>query len=147
MNINNISPIIWGPSGWNFLHYITFTYPNNPTDEEKETYLNFFTFVGKVLPCKNCRINFEKHQIKYPLNDIVLKNKENLVKWLINIHNEVNIMNGKKVLSYNDVINIYFGGKNNGNTNSFKLSKKGMFILFICILIVILCLVLKTYSK
>jgi hypothetical protein len=144
MNINNISPNIWGSSGWNFLHYITFTYPNEPTEEDKDTYLNFFKFVGKVLPCKNCRINYEKHQEKYPLNDIVLYNKENLIKWLIDIHNEVNLMNGKKVLSYDEVINNYFG-KN--NKKIYKLNKKSMILLFIFIVIIILCLILKTYSK
>jgi hypothetical protein len=107
-------------------------------------YLNFFKFVGIVLPFKYCRINYEKHKNKYPLNDIVLLNKENLVKWLIDIHNEVNIMNGKKVLSYNEVINIYFG---NSNKKIYKLSKKSMVLLFIFIVIIILCLVLKTYSK
>ena len=144
MNINNISPLIWGNSGWNFLHYITFTYPNNPTLDDKETYLNFFSLVGKVLPCKNCRINFEKHQIKYPINDIVLSNKENLVKWLINVHNEVNIMNGKKIYTYEQVLDKYFG---EDDKKTYKISKKGLIILLIFIIIIILCLVLKTYSN
>lgn len=144
MNINNISPSIWGSAGWKFLHYITFTYPNHPTDEDKESYLNFFNYVGQVLPCKNCRINYKNHQIKYPLNDVVLSTKQNLVNWLINIHNEVNKINGKKIMNYDEVINIYF---NNNNKQTFKLSKKAMILLFIFIVIIILCLVLKTYSK
>lgn len=143
MNINNISPSIWGTYGWNFLHYITFTYPNNPSDDEKETYLNFFNLVGKVLPCKTCRINYENHKLNYPINDLVLSNKENLVKWLINIHNQVNIMNGKKIMSYEEVLNNYL----NQNKKSFMLSKKTLILLFIFFLIIILCLILKTYSK
>ena len=143
MNINNISPVIWGSSGWNFLHYITFTYPNNPTEQEKETYLNFFSLVGKVLPCKNCRINYENHQEKYPLNDLVLSNKENLVKWLINVHNEVNLKNGKKILTYDEVLQNYL---NFGKEESFKLSRKSLVLLFIFVIIIILCLILKTYS-
>ena len=143
MNINNISPNVWGPPGWNFLHYISFTYPNNPTKEDKEKYLNFFKYVGDVLPCEKCRYNYKKHQEKKPLNDTVLSSKQNLVKWLIDIHNEVNIINGKKQLSYEEVVRHYFGSKK----KFYRINKKYLIILLIFIIIIILCLVLKTYSK
>ena len=28
----------WGPSGWKFLHLVAYTYPNNPTENNKITY-------------------------------------------------------------------------------------------------------------
>ena len=143
MNISNISPTIWGPSGWNFLHYISFTYPNNPTRADRDSYLNFFNSVGNVLPCEKCRYNYKNHQKKYPLNDTVLSSKQNLVNWLIDVHNEVNIMNGKKTLNYEEVMNIYFGHKK----KPYKINKKYLILLLIFVIIIILCLVLKTYSK
>ena len=142
-SISNILPTVWGPPGWKFLHYITFTYPNNPTNKEKESYLNFFKYVGEVLPCEKCRYNYKNHQEKYPLNDTVLSCKQNLVIWLINIHNEVNIITGKKTLSYNEVINNLFGQKKKPK----KINKKYLVLLLIFVIIIILCLVLKTYSK
>ncbi len=108
MSINNISPTIWGPPGWKFFHYVTFAYPDNPTFEDKENYKVFFNSVGTILPCLSCRENYKSHLKIFPLNDNVLSSRQNLVLWLINIHNEVNKMHGKKILTYNDVINIYF---------------------------------------
>ena len=32
----------WGPSGWLFLHSVTFQYPDNPSDEDKYNYKVFF---------------------------------------------------------------------------------------------------------
>ena len=33
-----ITPDIWGPHGWKFLHYISFGYPENPTINIKNQY-------------------------------------------------------------------------------------------------------------
>jgi hypothetical protein len=111
MSINNISPRIWGPHGWKFLHYVTFSYPENPTNEDKENYKFFFNSVGSILPCFTCRENYKNHLKKFPLDDNTLKTQFNLVSWLINIHNEVNKIHGEKILSYNEVLNIYFPKK------------------------------------
>ena len=35
-------PEIWGPSGWLFLHTITFNYPINPTQEQKTKHKELF---------------------------------------------------------------------------------------------------------
>ena len=37
-----ITPDIWGPYGWKFLHYLSFGYPTNPTIEQKNQYKTFF---------------------------------------------------------------------------------------------------------
>ena len=88
---------IWGPSAWRFLHTITFNYPINPTNEQKEIYRNFFKNLGLVLPCGICEYNYNIHLVKYPIENY-LKTKEDLVKWLINIHNEVNILHNKEIM-------------------------------------------------
>jgi hypothetical protein len=144
MNINNISPTVWGPPGWKFMHYITFTYPINPNIEDKENYKNFFEIVGKVLPCNSCRINFNKHLKKYPLTDYVLSTKKNLIEWFVNIHNEVNIMNGKPIMTPNQVMNLYL--RNNNSIFNFTLSKKVKNVLLIIFIIAILIFILKYYK-
>ena len=99
-----MEPNIWGPTGWTFLHSITFQYPEEPTDLDKRKYFTFFNSLKNVLPCPTCRehyeTNFEKFQIR-------LNNRQELIEWLIDIHNEVNRSSGKKEYSYDEVYHIY----------------------------------------
>ena len=55
---NGMMTYIWGPSLWHSLHTISFNYPVNPTEEQKNQYYNFFLSLKDVLPCRHCRENF-----------------------------------------------------------------------------------------
>lgn len=99
-------PEFWGPSGWKFLHSITFQYPVKPTVDDKAHYKEFFNSLKFVLPCQKCAYHYSKHLRKYPI-DIALKSKDDLVKWLIDVHNEVSKSLGKREYSYQEVIDIY----------------------------------------
>ena len=79
----------WGPSGWVFLHTITFNYPENPTIEDKKRYLNFFNNVGTLLPCKYCRDSFNIYTKHLPI-DKFIDDREGITYWLYQIHNLVN---------------------------------------------------------
>ena len=100
MNNNNI----WGPQAWTFLHTITFNYPEEPSQRDKHNFFNFFNSLKHVLPCEKCK----KH---YEVNSTHLENslntREDLVKWLIDIHNDVNKKNDKKIYTYSEVHNEY----------------------------------------
>ena len=85
-------PEVWGPGGWIFLHTITMNYPNNPTEDQKFYYKQLFENLRYTLPCEKCANHYAENLKKYPL-DQALKSKEKLIKWLIDIHNEVNIKN------------------------------------------------------
>jgi hypothetical protein len=99
-----MEPKIWGPPAWTFLHSVTFQYPDNPTELDKQKYQQFFESLKYTLPCPTCKehysINFEKLPIR-------LNTRDELIKWLIDIHNEVNIKNNKKVYSYDEVFTKY----------------------------------------
>ena len=97
-----IGPDIWGPVIWHALHYITLGYPDNPTDNNKEKYKQFFTLLSDVIPCSICANHFSENLLKMPLDDKVLENKESLIKWLIDVHNVVNEMNKKPIIKYED---------------------------------------------
>ena len=92
---NGLMTRIWGPSGWLFLHCITFGYPykidpNNKEHLEKQNdYYKFFYYLGKVLPCKYCRISYMDF---FTENSIMhaLETRKDLTKWLYDIHNLVN---------------------------------------------------------
>lgn len=130
----NINPKIWGSSGWEFMHYITLAYPDNPTQEEKDNIRMFFSSVGKVLPCESCRVNFSKHLLKYPLNELVISNRNNLVRWLYNIHNEVNIMHNKEVFSFEKFISKYMFREDTNDTSN-KVILAGLLALIIIVII------------
>ena len=100
------NPEVWGPGAWLFLHTISLNYPTNPTYEDKENYKTFFTSLKNVIPCKNCAKHYSENLNNYPI-DKSLNSKQDLVKWLIDIHNEVNVKNNKRKYSYDEVINKY----------------------------------------
>lgn len=104
-----MDPKIWGPHAWFFLHSITLAYPDNPSMYEKEDIKAFFNTLNKVLPCEVCREHFASHISQNPLTESVLQSKKTLINWLINIHNEVNKMQNKPQMTYDDVIALYHG--------------------------------------
>jgi uncharacterized membrane protein len=103
----------WGPYGWKFMHMIALAYPNNPTNEDKENYKTFFTILGNVLPCQLCADHYKQNLINFPLTEYILSSRDTVLKWTIDIHNEVNKSIGKKILDYNEAITLI---KNNYET-------------------------------
>lgn len=107
----DINPKIWGKSFWNTLYLSVYSYPSNPSDEDKTNMLMFLTSITNILPCKNCRTNYSEHIKKYPLTEVVLQSNKNLTEWLININNEVNLKIGKSKVNHKDIINNLFNVK------------------------------------
>jgi hypothetical protein len=92
---NGLMTRLWGPSGWLFLHCVSFGYPYkiDPTNPEhiakQNDYYRFFYYLGKVLPCKYCRISYDE----FFANNSPMKHlgtRRELAKWLYDIHNLVN---------------------------------------------------------
>jgi hypothetical protein len=96
----------WGPKLWYSLHVITFNYPDNPSIFDKQNYETFFTSLQYVIPCSICREHYKKNLEKNPIQDH-LSDKVSLSKWLVEIHNQVNIMLGKPTMSFEEVVKIY----------------------------------------
>ena len=95
-----IYPDKWWPNVWQALHYITLGYPEKPTEDQKKKYKNFFVLLKDTLPCSVCANHYGENLKKMPLTDKDLKNKESLIKWLINFHNIVNEMKDKPIIKY-----------------------------------------------
>lgn len=132
-------PEIWGKYGWLFLHLVTLEYPDNPTELDKKHYYEYIHSMQYILPCAKCQYNMGIHLSKYPLNETVLSNKNNLIKWGIDLHNIVNYHTGKPMLTYPEALyEIEKHTKKNEESKANSNAKLWIFIMIIIILILIL---------
>ena len=121
-----LGPDKWGVHGWKFIHHVALGYPNTPNENDKNNYKSFYTLIGSILPCHICSDHYNENLLIHPLNDEVLSNKMNLIYWTIDMHNEVNKKNGKKIYSYDEALELI---KTNfiepfKNENKLKLNKE-----------------------
>jgi len=128
-----MDPNIWGPHAWQFLHSITLSYPENPSEKDRENHIQFFNILKDILPCEKCRIHYAQNLQTYPIENH-LENKESLFRWLVDIHNRVNIDNGKKEYSYDEVTKLYEKMYNKNDKGLF-ISNKWLIIMLILLLI------------
>lgn len=126
---------VWGPGAWTFLHSITFTYPHKPDYNTRKEFYNFFDNLKNVLPCNICMSHYKKHLKDSPLINH-LDSKEDLIKWLINIHNKINELNGKRIWKYEEVIHYYDKLYEHPNK---KIEKQYTFIIILLIILLLIC--------
>jgi hypothetical protein len=89
----------WGEYVWIAEHVITANYPFDPTNEHKKAAIAHFRSLILLLPCEVCQKNFKRKLIIKPVEDHV-QSREVLFKWLVDLHNEVNVSLGKKEWEY-----------------------------------------------
>ena len=110
-NINNgLLPRIWGPHMWKSLHCVSFAYPYTPSIDDKKNYKMFFESVSAVLPCRACGKSYKSfiENGSTKLTDDVFESRENLTKWVYNLHEAVNAkLCVNYGVSYEDVVNKY----------------------------------------
>lgn len=94
-----MNPDIWGPHAWYFLHAVAEAYPNDPTESDMEHYYTFFSTLRYTLPCPVCREHLKKVMEKTP---IPLDSREQLRRWVIDIHNLVNQDLGRLEVDYEE---------------------------------------------
>ena len=130
-----MEPEIWGPHAWQFLHSITLSYPDNPTLEDKNNHAYFFNSIQNILPCQKCRDHYTQNLQELPVEQH-LDNKESLFRWLVDVHNRVNVTNNKREYSYDEVTELYekIYSKSEGNK---LIGNKWLFI-FLIVLVIIL---------
>ena len=95
---------IWGPHMWFSLHSITFTYPFHPSDEDKDMIIHFFKSLKYILPCITCQLNYANNLKELPIR---ANSRKELVHWLIELHNMVNVETGKEIMPPETAIKHY----------------------------------------
>lgn len=111
INRVDYEPGQWGPPAWQFLHTITFGYPDEPDEEIKEDFWQFFRSLQQVLPCANCRRHYRKklrqaEALRHTLKD-PFASRGQLSRWVVELHNAVNKQTHKKNMSYKDVYDMF----------------------------------------
>lgn len=98
------NPQHWGPSAWNFLHTLTFHYPDNPSVEEQRSIEKLFDSLQYLLPCNECRQHFILEMSRNPID---ARSKTSVSVWLVDLHNRINLRLGKPIFSYSHAVSKY----------------------------------------
>jgi len=101
MNTIQITPEIWGPPCWIFLHSLSLTY----NDKYKYDYFNLIKTLIYILPCYECINHLKLYLIKYKLNQHKIS-KKYLEKFFIKLHNNINKKLNKKKIKYDDALKL-----------------------------------------
>jgi hypothetical protein len=146
----NLNPNVWGPHGWFFLDSIVLSMPNNLSYEQKIIYKNFFTSLKDVLPCAACREHYKENLIKFPLTDIILSKKENIIRWILSVHNNVRKNDEKKtqisIEQYFKYYNKQYDENYNKNKNKNKTNKECNLKYYISIIIILILILIIFYK-
>ena len=96
---------IWGPCIWKLLHCFTIKIKDEYFVQEKNNIINTITNICANLPCPLCSTHAMQILKKYNFKNI--STKENLIKIIFILHNEVNKNLKKTLFSYNKLIDTY----------------------------------------
>lgn len=95
--LNETPPDYWelGQSTWTYLHTMAAYYPNNPTEDQKNSMPQFLQTFARIYPCEEC----SEHMIQYLReNPPLVSNNHELSLWLCKLHNDINIKLGKEAV-------------------------------------------------
>jgi hypothetical protein len=93
-----LQPPVWGPFFWHTIHITALAYPESPSYTHKKAAKEFYESLAHLVPCPVCREHYQQHLIKLPITPH-LDRRADLFKWTVALHNEVNKMLGKPIVS------------------------------------------------
>ena len=131
----------WGSGLWSFLHIMSFAKIDNPLKIQQ-----FMVSLGHILPCPRCRRHYETY-----IRENGIPTKNNISKWLVDLHNVINKAQGKPTISFTMASKMWSqkgrdecgceSSKNNIPTSKYKI----LIIILLCI--VSIYLIMKCNSK
>jgi hypothetical protein len=111
-------PTEWGPIVWYNFHTISYTY----NEERKDEYVKFFKSMAYILPCYTCTEHFKNTLSKSP-PEVYTVNRDKMIGWLNNMHNQVNKRLKKKNVSLEMAKKIYYNSDDNLKLDHLKITK------------------------
>eukprot|EP00929_Paragymnodinium_shiwhaense_P001290 TRINITY_DN101515_c0_g1_i1.p1 TRINITY_DN101515_c0_g1~~TRINITY_DN101515_c0_g1_i1.p1 ORF type:complete len:282 (+),score=77.32 TRINITY_DN101515_c0_g1_i1:99-944(+) len=120
------TPKVWGPPTWFFLHAMTFALPEKVPQEKRIAIENLLNSLPLLLPCPACGQNLAKKMKENPVKDHLFTRDE-MVQWMVDIHNSVNRDTGKRQYTKEEVIREYDAAydKKNGEGYMAVLAPEG----------------------
>ena len=98
---------IWGPQYWFVLLTMAHMYPDFPTTITKRKYYDFIMNLPLFLPNESMGNQFAEMLDKYPVTPYLDK-RESFIRWVVFIHNKINVSLGKLELSLEEAEAEYF---------------------------------------
>ena len=95
--------------GWDFIYCMIFNFPKDKDSvpfDRLNGYITFFTYIGRIIPCKEYSDEFIKVVKDDPIENNFETNKI-LVEWLYRINCKIDNKMGNKEKSYKRVCSIY----------------------------------------
>ena len=102
----HLPPEAWGPFFWHTIHITALGYPSKPSFAEKKAAKEFFESLKFLIPCPICKEHYKEHFEKHPITPY-LDTRQDLFRWTVILHNEVNKMLGKKEFTETQSIQFY----------------------------------------
>ena len=138
-----MDPNIWGPVAWNYLHFLSISYPDKPTKIDIDNNKKFLRIFADILPCIKCREHFKSYIQSKDL-DIELDSKQKYMKLVWNLHNNVNEFLAKDKIEFSVFLRLYQDIIDSGKFNPIDIKKENTMLrrILYLVLIITFCIIL-----
>jgi hypothetical protein len=85
------------------MHIVSLGYNPEPSKQEQEDAIKFYTSLKTMLPCGICRAHYSEFLREMPVEDAVAS-RDHLIYWVFRLHNKVNVNLGKREFSFEEYI-------------------------------------------
>ena len=119
-----MDPNLWGPPLWKFLHLVSIHYPIKPSKKDKEEHKKFLHSLKHILPCPICANHYSEYMSDSKIEN-ALQNKENYIKLIWSLHNDVNKRTQSKMYTFEEFIKLYTN-LNNESEEATDINKKSI---------------------
>ncbi len=99
--MSSIQKILWGPTTWTFFHVLAEKMNEDFFLKNKNEVLQIIVTISNNLPCPLCSEHARSITSKKNLR--IIKNKQDLIRFLNYFHNNVNMRNGKQLFHMKDM--------------------------------------------
>lgn len=101
------SPDIFGPKLWFLLHNSASLYPEKPTNAIKQEMKNMIIGIPSLVLCNKCKAHIRTWIYNNSDLDRVVKNRDSLFLYFLQMHNDVNRRIGKPIWTLEKAISKY----------------------------------------